>query len=173
MSIDSVKNYAAPIRLEIQRRLTSLIESAPLTGPLAGNTLNGAVFRGRLVFDDSDPLPMVSIIEPPIPEKAPDEKRDRSETRSNYQLVIQGFAKDEKRHPSDVLHFLLADVKKALSNEKLKSANYNILDFDGKVMEMYVGPGAVRSASDPSERAFFWLTLNLEIVEDLQNPYDY
>ncbi|ERP95692.1 hypothetical protein Q669_29425 [Labrenzia sp. C1B10] len=168
-----VSGLVAPFRLEIQKRLTTLCQGIVLVDPFEPNALSDAVFRGRLVFDDNDPLPMISIIEPPIPEKSPEERNDRGKHISNYDLVIQGFADDDKRNPSDALHYLMAEVKKALVAEKLKDAGRNILSFGGNVDQMFIGPGAVRSSATPSELAFFWLTLSLRIVEDLQNPYAY
>lgn len=174
----TIKN---PLRLEIHKRLTALLESIDTADgyviePGYSGDMTGRVFRGRAVFGDSDPLPMLSILEVPIPidQLPPPEGSGYSSGR--WELMIQGFLRDDRENPTDPGHILLADVKRKLAIESQK-ASYNgsddrgILGLGRQVIALFIGPGVVRPPDEISAKAYFWLTIGLDLAEDLTDPY--
>ena len=157
-----------PFRLKVLRAVTSALETiTPANG--FQHDLTGAVFRGRAWFGDGDPLPMISILETPM---QPDQEEIPDESEIGFgqlELMVQGFVKDDLLHPTDPAHYLMADVKQALVRERMKDDN--ILGFGTRVTKFRIGGGACRPADDVSDKAFFWLTLGITIVEDLDDPF--
>ncbi len=164
-----------PFRLEVQKRLSAILAEIDGTNgyivDLAGN-----VFRGRSVFGDETPLPSVSILEAPIPLDQLSPPVDSPASSGGWELVLQGWVKDDKANPTDPAHILMADVKRRLAIEK-KKANADrdedgILGLGRTVTKMTIGPGVVRPPDEISAKAYFWLSLTLDIVEDLEQPYE-
>lgn len=131
----------------------------------------GWVSRGKMVYGDDEPLPCVSILEPPIPLEVILSRNDNVHSSGDWELLIQGFVKDDAKNPSDPAHVLMAEVKARLVREKKRERGLNILGMGGKVAEMYIGQGSVRPADEMSARCFFWLTLTLKLAENLEQPY--
>lgn len=157
-----------PLRLRVLRALTDTIKTVT---PANGYThdLSSAVFRGRAVFGETDPVPMVSILEDP--QQPPSDNTRGSAVSSEWNLIVQGFAEDDFEHPTDPAHFLMAEVKKALALERNRGDGYNIFALNDRVERMSIGAGVVRPPDEISAKAYFWLTLTVHLVEDLQNPY--
>ncbi len=133
--------------------------------------LRAKVFRGRGRFGDTDPIPMVSILEAPIPQEVRAVRGENPHSVGPWELLIQGWAEDDEKNPTDPLHGLMAEVKSVLVKEKRLGGGHNMLGMDGRVMEMLVGQGTVRPTDEPMGEAFFWLSLTLTVVEDLEQPY--
>lgn len=168
---------ADPFRLRVLMALTTALqEIRPANGYV--NDLQTKVFRGRLIYGENDPLPMVSILEPPVPI---DPIANAGGTiAGDWDLLIQGFVKDDHKNPTDPAYVLLADVMKRLGIEQDRrdgGRSLNILGFGGgkglgnEITKMTIGHGIVRPADDISARAYFWLTLTLNTAEDLKNPF--
>lgn len=169
-----------PFRLHVLKKLTECLQDITpennYQSDLSGDGLDtekGQVCRGRIVFGDDEPLPLVSILEPPIPLETILSRGDNTYSSGDWELLIQGFVVDDKRNPSDPAHRLMAEVKSRLIIEKRRDKGRNILDLGGLIVEMFVGQGSVRPADQVSERCFFWLTLTLKLAENLEDPYDY
>lgn len=166
-----------PVRLEVHKRLTAALEEVtPGNGYILD--LSGRVFRGRAVFGDGDPLPMVSILEVPIPIDQRPPPGESSYSSGGWELMIQGFAEDDRENPTDPAHVMLADVKKRLAIERKKLAwgphqgpSGGLFGLGKTVIGMEIGPGVVRPPEEVSAKAYFWLTLELKLVEDLEDPY--
>lgn len=171
--------WTDPLRLEIQKRLTAILEEiTPGNGYILDFSAapTKRVFRGRAVFGDNDPIPMLSILEAPIPIDQLPAPRDSGMSSGGWELVIQGFFKDDKDNPTDEAHIGLADVKKRLGVEMKKARNLDhpddgILALGNDVVKMQIGPGVVRPPDEISAKAYFWLNLQLELAEDLTDPY--
>ena len=158
-----------PFRLKVLRALTDTLASiTPTNG--SQFDLSTSVYRGILVFDENTPLPAISILEAPIPLEVLQARGDNPNSTGPWELLIQGFVKDDIEHPSDPAHVLMAEVKAALVREKRRDRGRNILGMGGRVVEMFIGQGSVRP-EDGTSKTFFWLTLTLRLVEKLEEPY--
>lgn len=177
-----------PLRLEIHKRLTALLESmstdagykidlGSATEAAFEGDMSGRVFRGRTVFGDKDPLPMLSLLEVPIPLDQLGAPLDSGLSSGGWELMVQGFLRDDRENPTDPGHVLMADVKQCLALES-KKANYigrddqGILGLGRQVSKMVIGPGVVRPPDEISAKAYFWLTITLDLAEDLTRPYE-
>lgn len=158
-----------PFRLRVLRNLTEALETIT---PANGYTfdLTGRVHRGILVFGEDTKPPMVTILEAPIPADVLQSGGPNPNSTGPWEVLVQGFVKDDPAHPSDMAHILMAEVKAALVKEKRRERGRDILGMRGRVTEMYLGQGSVRP-EDGTSTTFFWLTLTLRLVENLEDPY--
>lgn len=162
-----------PFRLRVLENLNACLEGIT---PANGYTfdLQGKVFRGRDVFGENDPLPMIAILEAIEQEPAEnDDSPDMSrEFKGQWRLQIQGFMEDTfDDHPTDPAHRLMAEVKKRLVEERIRDRGNNILGMGGRVYGLRFSPGVVRPADEISGKAYFWLRVTLFMVENLLDPY--
>jgi hypothetical protein len=166
-----------PLRLRILKKLSSIIETASFSyayeeNPAVDVSLVGKVFRGRVIFGDSDPLPMVSILEVPLPlDQVPSPSESPAST-GRWELLLQGFVEDDHLNPTDPAHWLMAQVKAALATERRKMRDFQLFDMGKHVLNIFVGPGVVRPPDEMSAKAYFWLTVTLELAEDLSDPFE-
>jgi hypothetical protein len=163
------------LRLRILRTLSTWLEA---TGAgearfnLGVADMTGRVFRGRAVFGAKDPVPMISILEVPIPLDQIASPPDSPYSSGTWELVIQGFAKDDKVNPTDPAHDLMAATKKRLAEARKANRDFNILGMGKKITGLRIGAGVVRPPDEISEKAYFWLNLGLDVVEDLSDPFE-
>ncbi len=165
---------ADPFRLRVQKALGTRLEEIVTT--LESQSMTDRVFRGRVTFGDSDPLPMLSILEEPIQEDPNDAPPTGKEGITIYRLMIQGFVPDNLTNPTDPAHFLQADVLVKLAQIKAESAETErVFSFPDKaptVLSIDFGPGVVRPPDgEISAQAYFWLTISLELAEKYDAPY--
>lgn len=101
-----------PYRLVVMKRLTALLEEITVANGYH-NDLYGKVYRGRLRFGDADPETVVSIVEAP---RQPDVMYAGNNDfyKTNFELLLQGFGKDDKFNPSDPLYYLLDDIERKI-----------------------------------------------------------
>jgi hypothetical protein len=155
-------------RLRVLKAITTAIRQVtPANG--YQNDLSASVFRGRTLFGENDPLPMVSILEAPL---QPDQLPVPTSSGANFgdwELLIQGFVVDDHENPTDPAHELLAEVKKALAVEM--GRRDNILGLGPKVDKIMLGTGTCRPADEVSARAYFWMPLVVKLMEDLDDPF--
>ena len=165
-----------PLRLRIQEALCeALREITILNGykhDLDGTGTSNKIFRGRAIFGEGDPLPMISILEPPLPPDqfpAPDAS---GSSAGRWELIIQGFVEDDKKNPTDPAQRLVADVLKRLALEKRREAtDHRVLGFK-RIKSIILGPPVVRPPDDlVSAKAYFWLSMSIVLAEDLTDPY--
>lgn len=163
-----------PIRLDLHKRLTALLETINPDNGFA-HDMRGRVYRGRGVFGDETPVPMISILEAPIPDEPPAQPGSSTSQQVRQQLVIQGFVEDDRFNPTDPAQLLLAETKSVLAVERAKldwdKPEDGILGLGRTVIDLYIGAGVVRPADEISDKAYFWLNLTLEFVEDLADPF--
>lgn len=184
---------ADPFRLRVLKALTACLkEITPANGYVSdlgdfqaeenGETFTKSrVYRGRDMFGFNDPRPMVSILEHP---RALDQllgTDDDTSSSGDFELLIQGFAVDDKDNPTDPAHLLAAEVVARLVKEKKRrvgpnrDSDPNILGFGYSqpcVTGIAVGKPVVRPPDgEVSDVAHFFLTLTLTLVEDQEDPF--
>lgn len=184
-----------PFRLRVLKALTAALKTitvadgyrhdlADKSDVQHGVTVTEAfVFRGRQQFGDDDPLPMVSVLEHPRALDAllaPGGEQDRI---GEWDLLIQGFVKDDPDNPTDPAHRLAADVIVCLAKEGRRrkpsldggAGEPDILGLGFRepcVTKLAIGSPVVRPADGVnSSQSFFWLTLTLTLAEDPENPF--
>lgn len=166
---------ANPIRLEILKRMTDVLkEITPANGYVTD--ILDHVYRGRGVYGDETPLPALSILEAPIPLDQLPSAKDNQSLAGQWELVVQGWVDDDRKNPTDPAQVLLADVKKRLAIERKKldwdKPEDGIFGLGRFVTAMYIGAGVVRPPEEISAKAYFWLTITLDIAEDMAEPYE-
>lgn len=163
-----------PIRLQVLKNMTAVLEEITVANGYQ-HDLPGKVFRGRGVYGDETPLPCISVLEAPIPLDQLPSARDNTAQAGPWELVVQGWVKDDRDNPTDPAHVLLADVKKRLALERRKADWDNpedgIFGLGRSVPAMYIGAGVVRPPEEISAKAYFWLTITLDMAEDMAEPY--
>ncbi len=163
-----------PFRLRVQKAFTAALEQITVANGFR-NDLAGSVFRGRTIFGDNDPLPMVSMLEEPIaPENDLSPRSGTAET-GDYVLMVQGFIKDDPENPTDPAHVLLADVKRRLvelkADDRRQDRPFRFGPKANTVVSVSWDGGVVRPADEVSAVAYFWLRVTFELAEDHLNPF--
>lgn len=171
-----------PVRLHIIKTMCEGFRTiTPANGYVmdfsgAEGTDDNKVFRGRTIFGANDPLPAISVLESPIPLDLIPSPADSALSAGPWELVIQGFFEDDKDNPCDQAYVGLADVKRYLALERKKVNAHRdedaIFGLGRVVTGMNIGQGVVRPPDEISAKAYFWLTLALDIAEDLEEPYE-
>ena len=165
-----------PFRLRVQKLLTvALRQITPDNGFFCNLSKPSQIGRGRTVYSDNDPLPMVAILEEPFAfdqDLAPSVGFTKDEP---YELILQGFVPDEPDHPTDMAHYLMADVKRRLSalkvDEDFKTGRiFRFGTAHNVVVSVTWDGGVVRPADERTVVAHFWLRLAFGISSDDQNP---
>lgn len=167
-----------PLRLRIQMALCEALREITIANGYkhdldgAENTPANKVFRGRAIFGEGDPLPMISILEPPLPPDQLPVPDASDRTSGRWEMIVQGFAQDDKKHPTDPAQRLVADVLKRLALEKRREAtDHRVLGFK-RIKRLILGPPVVRPPDDVvSSKAYFWLSISIDLAEDLTDPY--
>ncbi len=162
-----------PFRLRVLDAVTETLESISVANGYSCE-LAGAVFRGRDMFGNDDPLPMTAILEPPVAPDALFQGVASGSTYSEWELLLQGFVDSDTlspKHPTDPGHFLLADLKKALVKEKRRDEGFNAFGMQGRVEVHAIGQGVVRPADEVSAHAYVLLPIVLRIAENHEDPF--
>lgn len=171
---------AVPFRLRVLRALSAVIENVNPTNTFIDENgleqpfaydLRGKVFRGRLKYGAKDPIPMISILEAPIPQEPNVARGENTKSTGPWEILVQGFVDDDPENPTDPAHDLMAAVKYVLVESKRQDRGNNMLGMNNQVFEAHIGQGSVRPPDEVNDRAFFWLVLTLRVAEDLEKPY--
>lgn len=168
---------ASSKKLQVMIALTDLLKTVTPVAGVHDFDLSNAVFRGRTVFsDNSDPIPLVSILENLRPAENKHAGYNKTAIKTELDLIIQGWVKDDKQNPTDEAYELLlavesklAEVIKSNSTSGFPSANTgsNYL-LGGLIENMMIGDGICRPP-DPqvSSKAFFFLPVTVVITREL------
>lgn len=163
-------SHSDPFRLRVLKAICAALEEInPSNGYMFD--LKGKVFRGRDVFGHSDPLPMVSVLESIVEKDVMLSPRGGKTQVTPWELLVQGWTEDDDDNPTDPGHHLMAAVKRRLIQERARGDGYEILGMCGKITELKFSTGVVRPADEVSSKAYFWLKVELQLVEDLLDPY--
>lgn len=131
------------------------------------------VFRGRTVFGDNDPIPMLSVLEDPRAPEAVNGTGATGVAMNDFKLFIQGFVADDKDNPLDPAYQLSAEVIAALVGAKKQTGNILGLGKTAPcVMGLSIGQPVHRPPDDDvSAVAYFLVPLTLKLVENLETPF--
>lgn len=167
--------HTVPFRLRVLQALTGVLQTITVANGYH-HDLADRIFRGRIIYGDSDPIPLVSILEAPLPDEPDPTPAADGTWKGSWRLMIQGWVDDDKKNPTDPAHYLLGDVKKALAAERKKmiqpGRGNNILGMAGRVTDLRIGACVVRPAEEQvNEYANFLLSVSLEIAENMADPY--
>lgn len=142
-----------------------------------------SVVRGRYKFDDGDPLPQISVMESPNPDRFPSRAGDQdwidAEEKENWTIYLQGWVEDDKQNPTDPAYELMADVKKALAKLVRMRRDTGAPEFpsvyllSGLINSLRWESGTARPPDQNSAKAFFWMRVILEFSENLNDPFDH
>jgi hypothetical protein len=162
--------YDDPIRLRVLKGLSAALGEISIAAGYK-HDMADRVFRGRLMFGESDPIPMISILEVPIPPEQIRSPTDAPVAAGRWELTVQGWSNEDRENPTDPAHLLLADMRKRLALAKKQvtdGAAFGITE----ITNLDIGPGVVRPPDETSSHAYCWLLLTITLSEDLANPYD-
>lgn len=167
-------------QLDILKRL-----GAHLAGITPANgydfDMTGRVFRGRPIYGDDDPLPMISILE--LLQADADlqvaglNNLNRLET---WILLIQGFVEGQPDNPTDDAYQLKAAIEHRLSlciatdsyGDPKVPAAYMLGLYKNGITGMQIGPGIVSPPREGiSAYSFCYLPLGIDLTIDLSNPF--
>lgn len=165
-------------RLRVLKALTEVLEQiGQKTG--YGTEMVGRVHRGRLLYGNETDIPFISILEAPIPKDTIPTPGANPNSYGKWELLIQGFVKDDRKNPTDPAHELMGNVKAILAEEMMKNKSFSMLHIGDdkyqiktRIREMNIGQGSVRPPDEITDKAYFWLTLTLSVAETLNKPYD-
>ena len=133
--------------------------------------LSGAVFRGRAIYGEEAPPTMLSLLEAPRPD-FPIFGGVNNEARSEeWQLLLQGWTKDDKINPTDPAYGLMDAVEQhlglivATKRGSGLPVNPDAYMLGGRITRFSFGPGVVRPPTEGvSSRAFFYLPIKLGLA---------
>jgi hypothetical protein len=161
-------------RLVVLKALTAHLETITVANGYSYD-LSAAVFRGRTVFGANDPETMVSILEAPRNDSGIFAGSDKSSRAENWNLLVQGWAPDDKANPTDPAYGLMDAVETHLfrlvkpgsDGNPLYPDEYLLGRTNGRTLiaDMKIFPGVVRPPMEQvSSKAFFYLPVELQLV---------
>ncbi|MGA1831676.1 hypothetical protein [Rhizobium wenxiniae] len=129
------------------------------------------VFRGRVDFGDSDPLPMLVVVEDPKSDETSNGGVSGGAAMNVFRVVVQGFVADAA-HALDPAYVLSAEVTQALVAAKTRG---NVLGL-GRVMPsitaMSIGQPKHRTPpGSGSDVTHFAIPITLTLAENLEAPF--
>lgn len=174
-----------PFRLRVLKRLTTVIKegvspdaATPSVNDLRDVTVSGRpvkhVFRGRDLYSaQDDPLPLVAILEDPRAlENLMGDGGGGGDAAGDWKLLVQGFVKDDSENPTDPAYVLVAEVIRAIVQQRKTFNHFGLGGDDPCVTDFKVGSPVVRPADgETSDVAHFVFTLTLSLSEDLERPF--
>ena len=169
---------AIPFRLAILKEIeVRLARVNPTNGYISDLSGPGAVETGRLWLGDSDPVPMVTVVEPPLVIEQARKQKDNPNRATEWDLIVQGWVEVSRKKPIDGAYIMAAEIGMELT-KVLKErdgpgsdASTNFLGFGPRIQSFLVGSPVVRPPEHASANAQFYLILNMQIVEDMAKPF--
>jgi hypothetical protein len=141
--------------------------------------LSDSVYRGRVIFGDEVKTPFITVLE--APRQLDPRGAGTAELLSDedWTLLIQGFAKDDKKHPTDPAYDLLAWTQMRMSRitvEKKNGSRGGLYPQEwrlgGLVADVRYQIPIVRPGKDDvSDTAYFYMPISVGTVTDLTMPF--
>lgn len=174
-------------KLAILRRLTTHLEGinpswTDLPPEMEGVTcpydLSSSVYRGRLEFGEEVPVPFIALLEAPR-QIDPLGAGLGLTQNEDWGLLIQGFAKDDKKNPLDPAYDMLAWTQMRLARITAENSNGmrggkypNEWRLGGMAAEIRYQIPIVRPGKDNvSGTAYFYLPISVGTVTELTMPF--
>lgn len=175
-------------KLAILKALTTHLEGitpawVDLPPEMAGQScpfdMSKSVFRGRMEFGDEVDLPFIALLESPRQLDPNGGGTGRLLQDEDWTLLIQGFAKDDKKNPLDPAYEMLAWTQMRMARitaEKTNGARGgrypNEWRLGGLVAEIRYQIPIVRAGKDNvSDAAYFYMPVAVGNVTDLTMPF--
>lgn len=171
------------IKLAIMKALTDVLHDSINGGEEYHHDLASvpnSVQRGRLLYGDDDPVPLVGIVEPPVNDLSFFAGMNGETRADNWRLIIQGWVQDDRIHPTDKAYDLAADVEKALSRiidtsspsrSGMGTAKPTYPDdymLGGLIGGLRIEQPICRPAQDGvSSKAFFYIPIVIQVATDI------
>lgn len=163
-------------RLTILKTLTAHLEGINVANGYH-HDLKGKVYRGRDRFgaDFLSKMPILSVLEAKATDYGNFADEEQIVRQDDWVLLVQGWAKDDPRNPTDPAYLLLADVERRLSmivdNDKGAPVYPGVYRLGGLIAKLTVAQPVVRPPEEGlSDTAFFFLPLRVGMKVDLRNP---
>jgi hypothetical protein len=158
-------------RLQVLKAITSQLETITIANGYQ-HDLDGKVHRGRPDYGNETEKPFVSLFEV-RPEENPN-RADETVQKDQWIIGVQGAVIADTDHPTDPAHNLLADIKKSLAvvirPDYPNSRNPEHM-FQGLIVDMSVDGGICYCPQESQETAVCVVKLNIQLTENLENPY--
>lgn len=158
-----------PIQISVLEAIQDRLESIT-KGDEYHFTLKDRVFVGRPVFDENDPIPMISILEVPLPPEQRMVPKGSNLVSGKWELFIQGWVKEEDRNSKFLTkqaYCLKQDVQRALLRERKNFDRVGVADplFGCReIQDFHLDRGVVRPDEERSTTAFFWMPLTIDLA---------
>lgn len=170
-----------PKKLVILKALTDhLAGMKPTVEDLSGNPyefdLTGRVHRNRGLFGRNDKVPFLSILEAPKPVEALTAGGQQAR-KEIFDLLLQGWADDDKDAPGDLSHQLAAQVQLRLGeliakDDQGRPRRPDVHLLANRITSLTIGSSTVRPPQQGvSDMPFFYLPVTVEFTVNGTNPY--
>lgn len=141
--------------------------------------LSDSVFRGRVEFGDEVKEPFLAILEAPRQLDPFGAGTGRLIQDEDWTLLIHGFAKDNKKNPTDPAYDLMAWTQMRLARITMQNRNGSRgglypdeWRLGGMITEIRYQIPIVRPGKDNvSDTAYFYLPISVGNVTDLTMPF--
>lgn len=164
------------IKLQVLKALTAHLEGITKANGYQ-HDLKGKVFRGRSVIGASEQVPMLNILESPSPLEGFFADEQKTLRKDTWVLLLQGWAEDDARNPTDPVYPLLADVQRRMSDIVSLDEGTNrprwpgVYMLKGLISDLDIGQDAVRPAEEGvSAKAFFYMPIRVTLPVNLIDP---
>lgn len=170
-------------RLLVLKKLTAHLEPVTFEWKNVVYPMTKAVYRGRTTFGDETKVPFISILEKPrqlIGEVAGIEKIDRND---DWDILIQGFAPDDKKNPLDPGYEMLAAVEQRFARLLQQKSNGGGPVYPDEFLLGLSGPQGIVTRitftipivrppdNDVSDTAYFYMPVSIGIKTDMAAPF--
>lgn len=161
-------------RLAILKALSEHLKGINGVDPY-DHDVSAAVFRGRTLFGEGYPLPMLSLLEGKATDYGDYADETNSVRKDSWLLLVQGWVADDPLNPTDPAYALMADVELRLSDlvatERGAPKFSGIYMLGGLISSLTVAQGVVRPPEDGlSTKAFFYLPVLVGLKSDITKP---
>lgn len=164
------------IKLQVLKALTAHLEGITKANGYQ-HDLNGKVFRGRSVIGAGEQVPMLNVLESPSPLDGFFANEQKTLRKDTWVLLLQGWAEDDARNPTDPVYPLLADVQRRMSDIVSLDEGTNrprwpgVYMLKGLISDLDIGQDAVRPAEEGvSAKAFFYMPIRVTLPVNLIDP---